>query len=87
MKLREYIIKTRHISTLIQMEYSAFEEAIVPICTFVLQNNKSEEKGQYIKLSDFTGGMEIQRIKTLEAIENPGVAIIMNPNQENLVNS
>ena len=45
-KLREYIIKTRHISTLIQMEYSAFEEATVPICTFVLQNNKSEEKGQ-----------------------------------------
>ena len=82
-KLREYIIKTRHISTLIQMEYSAFEEATVPICTFVLQNNKSEEKGQYIKLSDFTGGMEIQRIKTLEAIENPRCGYYYESNQEN----
>lgn len=69
-KLRKYIIKTKHISSLIQMEYSAFEEATVPICTFVLQNRISKEKGNYIKLSDFTGGMEVQRIKTLEAIKN-----------------
>ncbi len=39
-KLREYILSTKHISSLIQMEYSAFEEATVPICTFVLQNEK-----------------------------------------------
>ena len=36
-KLREFIIQNKSISTLIQMEYSAFEEATVPICSFVLQ--------------------------------------------------
>ena len=46
------------------MEYSAFEEATVPICTFVLQNEKKDNKGKYIRLEDFKGGMEIQRIKT-----------------------
>lgn len=70
-KLREYIINKKHISTLIQMEYSAFEEATVPICTFVLQNNEYRKEGKYIRLSDFKGGMEKQRIKTLEAIANP----------------
>ncbi len=69
--LRRHIIETKHISSLIQMEYSAFEEATVPICTFVLQNSISREKGNYIRLSDFTGGMDVQKIKTLEAIENP----------------
>ncbi len=82
-KLREYIIKEKHISSLIQMEYSAFEEATVPICTFVLQNNKTKEKGSYIRLSDFTGGMEVQRIKTLEAIENPYCGYYYETEQEN----
>ncbi|HFP8241921.1 TPA: BREX-1 system adenine-specific DNA-methyltransferase PglX, partial [Enterococcus faecium] len=33
-KLRSFLINERNISSLIQMEYSAFEEATVPICTF-----------------------------------------------------
>lgn len=33
--LRKYIIDTKSITTLVQMEYSAFEEATVPICSFV----------------------------------------------------
>lgn len=82
-KLRKYIIKTKHISSLIQMEYSAFEEATVPICTFVLQNKKSDEKGKYIKLSDFKGDMEVQRVKTLEAIQNPECGYYYEISQEN----
>lgn len=35
-KLRRYIIDKLNISSLIQLEYSALEEATVPICTFVL---------------------------------------------------
>lgn len=81
--LRKHIIKTKHISSLIQMEYSAFEEATVPICTFVLQNMRSEEKGNYIKLSDFRGGMEVQRVKTLEAIRDPKCGYYYETNQEN----
>ena len=34
-RLRKHIVETKHISSLIQMEYSAFEEATVPICTFI----------------------------------------------------
>jgi type II restriction/modification system DNA methylase subunit YeeA len=82
-ELRKHIIKTKHISSLIQMEYSAYEEATVPICTFVLQNNSSKDKGKYIKLSDFTGGMEVQRVKTLEAIQNPNCGYYYETEQDN----
>lgn len=68
--LRNYIIGQKSIVTLIQMEYSAFEEATVPICSFVLKNDKSNDCGLYFKLSDFKGGMEVQKEKVLEAIAN-----------------
>ncbi|HAR2059313.1 TPA: Eco57I restriction-modification methylase domain-containing protein, partial [Enterococcus faecium] len=70
-KLRSFLINERNISSLIQMEYSAFEEATVPICTFTIKNS-NEQDGSYIKLSDFKGGMEVQKIKTLEAIHQHG---------------
>lgn len=69
-KLREYIIENKSIATLVQMEYSAFEEATVPICCFVLQNCKNSNNGKYFKLSEFKGGMEIQRVKVLEGLNN-----------------
>lgn len=64
-KMRNYIYSTRTIETLIQFEYSAFEEATVPICTFALKNSKVNKKGVYLRLTDFRGGMEVQRQKTL----------------------
>ena len=70
-KLRKNVFDTKNITTLIQFEYSAFEEATVPVCSFVYQNTKTGEKGGYFRLVDFRGGMEIQRQKYLEAIENP----------------
>ncbi|MGO3018692.1 MAG: BREX-1 system adenine-specific DNA-methyltransferase PglX [Anaerococcus sp.] len=82
-KLRENIISTKHISSLIQMEYSAFEEATVPICTFVLQNEKNSKKGKYIRLSDFKGGMEVQRLKILEAIDNPSCEYYYETDEDN----
>ena len=69
-KLRQFIIQNKSITTLIQMEYSAFEEATVPICSFVLKNGKETAKGLYFKLSEFKGGMEVQREKVLEALED-----------------
>ena len=69
-QIREYIIGKKSITTLVQMEYSAFEEATVPICSFVLKNGKESEKGLYFKLSDFKGGMEVQKQKVLEALSN-----------------
>jgi type II restriction/modification system DNA methylase subunit YeeA len=54
-KLRKEIINNQNISSLIQLEYSAFKEATVPICTFVLHNQRKELMGVYIRLSDFAG--------------------------------
>lgn len=68
--LRNYILSFKHLSTLIQFEYSAFEEATVPICTFVLRNNNDINKSLCFRLSDFKGDMEVQKQKVLEAIEN-----------------
>lgn len=68
--LRKFIISQKSITTLIQFEYSAFEEATVPICSFVLKNGRETMKGLYFKLSDFRGGMDIQRVKVEEAIQN-----------------
>ena len=69
-KLREYIINNKSIATLVQMEYSAYEEATVPICSFVLKNQKDDKPGYYYRLSDFKGGMEVQKQKVLEAQSN-----------------
>jgi hypothetical protein len=73
-KLREMIYQQHGISLLIQFEYSAFEEATVPVCTFVLNNaHINGLEGTYLRLVDFRGGMEVQRQKTLEAIADPTV--------------
>ena len=69
-KLRQYLFTNATIQTLIQFEYSAFEEATVPICTFVFKNSYVDKKGCYLRLTDFRGGMEVQREKALEAIHN-----------------
>ena len=71
-KLRNYIINNKSIATLVQMEYSAYEEATVPICSFVLKNEHNELPGYYYRLSDFKGGMEVQKQKVLEANQNKG---------------
>jgi putative restriction enzyme len=69
-KMRNYLYTQATIETLIQFEYSAFEEATVPVCTFAFQNRHVQKKGCYLRLVDFRGGMEVQRQKTLEAITN-----------------
>ena len=69
-KMRTYLYNYATIETLIQFEYSAFEEATVPVCTFTFQNRHLQKKGCYLRLVDFRGGMEVQRQKTLEAIKN-----------------
>ena len=82
-KLREYIIQRKSITTLIQMEYSAFEEATVPICTFVLRNSKMNYAGNYLRLSDFKGGMAVQDEKVLEAQNDLGCKYRYIAQQEN----
>lgn len=69
-KLRKYIINSKSLNSLIQMEYSAFEEATVPICTYILKNSNENGKGIYFKLSEFKGSMEVQKVKVLEALQS-----------------
>ena len=69
--LRNYLISQKSITSLIQLEYSGFDGATVPICTFTLENShRSDFKGAYIRLSEFRGS-ETQGPRTLEAIHNP----------------
>lgn len=80
--LRKDIITDLKIDSLIQMEYSAFEEATVPIDTFVLKKNDAK-LGTYLRLSDFKGGMKIQNQKVLKAISDPSVNYLYHTNQDN----
>ncbi len=70
-KLRGILLDQKHITTLIQLEYSGFDGATVPICTFTYANGSMPDyKGGYVRLSDFKGAAN-QAPKTLEAIANP----------------
>lgn len=84
-QLREYIISSKSITTLVQMEYSAFEEATVPLCSFVLKNGKETNEGCYFCLSDFKGGMEVQKQKVLEALEDKNCGYFYESEQGNFL--
>lgn len=85
-KMRDYLYNQATLETLIQFEYSAFEEATVPVCTFAFQNRHVHKKGCYLRLVDFRGGMEVQRQKTLEAIENRDCGFYYEQSSDNFSN-
>lgn len=65
--LRKRFIQQEHISSLIQLEYSGFEGATVPICTFVLQHSEVARKSMFVRLSGFVGAKQ-QAPRALEII-------------------
>lgn len=67
-KLRQRIIQREHIGSLIQLEYSGFEGATVPICTFTLEKGYSSKKSAFVRLSDFVGAKQ-QGPRALEIID------------------
>jgi len=67
-ELRKEIIEKYNINSLIQLEYSWFDGATVPICTFTIKKYH-DNIWYYIKLSDFRWS-DIQEPKALEAINN-----------------
>ena len=70
-KLRKFVIKQNTITSLIQLEYSGFSGATVPICTFTLQKGYCPGyRGGYVRLSDFVGADQ-QAPRALEALANP----------------
>jgi hypothetical protein len=71
-QLRRAIVGNATLSSLIQLEYNAFEPACIPVATFTLMRRHVPAfTGTYIKLSDFTGHQN-QAPRALEAINNPG---------------
>ncbi|MDV4296953.1 BREX-1 system adenine-specific DNA-methyltransferase PglX [Acinetobacter baumannii] len=82
-RLRTHFIDHATITSLIQLEYSGFDGATVPICTFTLAKSHIKNfTGSYVRLSDFKGS-ENQAPKTLEAIKNPLCGWFYNTNPEN----
>ena len=70
-KLRNKLIDEKTLTSLIQLEYSGFAGATVPICTFTFHNGILDGvRGGYVRLSDFVGS-DVQGPKALEAIQNP----------------
>ena len=68
--LRTRIIDKETITSLVQLEYSGFEGATVPVCTFTLQKDHvNGQRGCFVRLSDFRGS-DNQAPQTLEAIHN-----------------
>ena len=68
-KLRNFLIDQKTITSLVQLEYSGFDGATVPICTFTVENaHKPNYKGGYVRLSDFRGADQ-QGPRALEIIQ------------------
>lgn len=81
--LRKYIINYKGISSLIQMAKGAFfKEATVDICAFVLHNSHND-LGDFIRLEDFKGDMEVQKQKVLEALANKSCGYYYEADQSN----
>jgi len=69
--LRVGLINEATINSLVQLEYSGFDGATVPVCIYTLSRASYKSYvGTYVRLSDFRGS-ELQGPKTLEAIRNP----------------
>ena len=77
-ELRRHFLDNATLTSLVQLEYSGFDGATVPICTFTLaKSHISNFTGCYIRLSDFRGADQ-QGPKTLEAIQNPSCSWFYN---------
>ncbi|MDR0990904.1 MAG: N-6 DNA methylase, partial [Propionibacteriaceae bacterium] len=68
-KVRERFINQETITSLIQLEYSGFDGATVPICTFTVQRGHQDYAAGYVRLSDFVGAAQ-QATRALEIIKS-----------------
>jgi hypothetical protein len=68
--LRKHLLHSAALTSLVQLEFNAFEPAMVSVCIFTaLTIADSQYFGSYIRLSDFKGSQN-QSPRTLEAINN-----------------
>ena len=70
-EFRDVMLSMTQITSLVQLEYNAFEPACVPISTFVLQKRQLDDATwTFIRLCSFRGSAT-QAPRTLEAISSP----------------
>ncbi|WP_457966858.1 BREX-1 system adenine-specific DNA-methyltransferase PglX [Arthrobacter sp. D1-29] len=67
-KLRRRFVQDQTITSLIQLEYSGFEGATVPVCAFTLEKGNKEYRAAFVRLSDFVGSAQ-QAPRALEIIK------------------
>ena len=68
-KMRKFVNKNTSITSLVQLEYNAFEAACVPVAALTFRKSFVHSTGEYIRLSEFKG-VENQAPKTLEAVKD-----------------
>jgi type II restriction/modification system DNA methylase subunit YeeA len=69
-ELRTHFIEQATLTSLVQLEYSGFDGATVPICTFTLgKQHVADFVSSYVRLADFKGADQ-QAPRTIEAIQN-----------------
>lgn len=70
-QLRRGLVELSSLTSLVRLEYNAFEPACVPVCAFTFnKTHVSEFRGKFIDLSGFRGH-ENQAPRTLQAIKDP----------------
>ncbi|MFZ1537740.1 MAG: BREX-1 system adenine-specific DNA-methyltransferase PglX [Chromatiaceae bacterium] len=81
-QLRTKLLSETLVTSLIQLEYNAFEPACVPVAAFLLMRRHVKNfAGKYIQLGDFKGHQS-QAPKTLEAIGNPDCGWLYRASQD-----
>lgn len=76
--LRRKLVETTSITSMVKLEYNAFEPACVPVGAFTFcKSHVASFEGRFIDLSQFRGH-ESQPVKTLEAIKDPNCSWIYN---------
>ena len=65
--IRKRLIERETVVSLVQLEYSGFDGATVPICTYVVQRGHRSASAAFVQLSDFVGPAA-QGPKALEII-------------------
>ena len=58
---RRLILGEKCLDTLVQLEYSAFDNAVVPLCMFTFFNSPADRMCRFLRLADFKGDMDFQR--------------------------
>jgi hypothetical protein len=80
-ELRKLILSQTHLTSLVQLEYNAFEPACIPISTFSIVNTSIPNYvGGYIRLTNFKGH-ESQAPKTRQAISDENCGWFYRANQ------